>query len=295
MKTSIITIILFKLLIVTCNGQEFKTTFIAESEGVIDSVIIGFDSTATLGVDIQFGESDIIDFTFDSLFEVRTGQINYFEFICESNYQNPDDQSILYMSKVDILPRSCEGWNETHTSNGAIPFASLFIKNENLPVLLKWDSNIFQSACLNSSFITDWHPGGWWDATCGNITLQSSFLAEQDSLWIVEQSDGYTIDQNGDTISVFYIVLGIDIIHNVSEQGTQNIEIYPNPINNVINIKHDLLNLKAIKIYNSVGALMLRLEDSKQIMMSEYPNGVYYIMFETEENSYIKKVLKYGQ
>lgn len=70
------------------------------------------------------------------------------------------------------------------------------------------------------------------------------------------------------------------------------LELYPNPVSNLLEIKTDELP-KSIKIYDMSGRILKNLVyASPEINVSDLSDGTYIIVVETEKNSYRKKILK---
>ena len=67
------------------------------------------------------------------------------------------------------------------------------------------------------------------------------------------------------------------------ESELNNVQIYPNPTNGLLNIKTEKL-IEQVKVYNSLGKLCLA-TDNAQININKLPNGIYYltIQFDTGE------------
>lgn len=115
----------------------FKFSLIVEDDiGLLDSVILGYDSLAKGLIDPQFGEIDITNQPYDSLLEIRCGG----GFTGYSQYQ----------SKINIFPYySCLNDPEPHFS-----YMVLTIRAKELPVTLKWDHTLFQNSCRDYSHFT---------------------------------------------------------------------------------------------------------------------------------------------
>lgn len=116
----------------TMSGQEFLTELYFEnSNGIRDTVYVGYDPTATTEIDSQFGE---IDITSDSLsgLGIRLSQTSPRDFELIYRYWNEVDnpEVMSYQSKVDILSREC--------SDGVIdwepPFSTILIPFKELPL-----------------------------------------------------------------------------------------------------------------------------------------------------------------
>ena len=83
-----------------------------------------------------------------------------------------------------------------------------------------------------------------------------------------------------------------------NKKSIREIAVYPNPANSFINIDIPAQNIQnlQLKIYNSVGAEIYQEQKKNstktklQINTSNFENGIYYIMLETNDNIYTGKV-----
>ena len=297
MKTIFHLITILQFLTIQLYAQEFQTSIFAESNGKLDSIFIGFDNSASIDIDNQFGEIDINNTIFDTTFEIRAGQIDLNNLNCGgANSTDPNYELITYMSKTDIVPRDCNGWDNTQTINGLAPISSIFIRNQDLPVILKWDSSVFDNECLEGSIITDWHPGGWFDASCDGVSVLPTELVNQDSIIINNPSGIFLTDSFGDTLSMFHIALGDkDFINNVTELIEEKIKIYPNPTNGFINIESEELQIKLVEVYNAMGQLVYKNLNTQNIDLEKFPNGIYFLKIDINGLIVTKKINKYCQ
>ena len=67
--------------------------------------------------------------------------------------------------------------------------------------------------------------------------------------------------------------------------------VYPNPTNGIVNIDIPNQAIQGIKVYDSQGKLIKEATKS-QFTLSNYPNGKYWILAQTEESVYCFPVLK---
>jgi len=89
-----------------------------------------------------------------------------------------------------------------------------------------------------------------------------------------------------DTLIQILDIVNTDINLN---NNNQNIKIYPNPFNDVINIKAD--NITNITIYNSLSVKIIE-TSNKIIDLSFLKKGVYFIEIITNESKISKKIIK---
>jgi hypothetical protein len=74
-----------------------------------------------------------------------------------------------------------------------------------------------------------------------------------------------------------------------------NVIVYPNPTNRYFNIKHDLITLDRVSIYNISGQTILSIENynNNPIDISSVSVGFYMIKIETKDKIITQKILKY--
>ena len=124
------------------------------------------------------------------------------------------------------------------------------------------------------------NPGTGWEMNSGG-----SWYAYSDATnsWGVNVSN-----------TIFPIVCTTGV--GIEESSTNNILIYPNPANDVLNI--DLANYGNnkvdVEIFNSIGGLIKSIENKSmspmmKIDLADVKSGIYYIIIKTEEGSSLSK------
>ncbi|MEO9571859.1 MAG: T9SS type A sorting domain-containing protein [Polaribacter sp.] len=72
----------------------------------------------------------------------------------------------------------------------------------------------------------------------------------------------------------------------------ENVLIYPNPVNDFINISlSNGLQLKSIEVYNIVGK-KIKSSDNKEIILKEFVSGIYFVKVNTDKGSINQKIIK---
>jgi hypothetical protein len=128
----------------------------------------------------------------------------------------------------------------------------------------------------------------WFDCTTGN-----TISGANSQVYTVTQTGSYACALiNGcaaDTTSCINIIInGIDqnFLNN-------NINVYPNPTSQYINIETGNLKLNQIKIFTLTGELVLQpAVTSKSIDLSPFSNGIYIIQLETDSAIRHYKIVK---
>jgi photosystem II stability/assembly factor-like uncharacterized protein len=117
----------------------------------------------------------------------------------------------------------------------------------------------------------------WYD-------LSNGFAPDQ-TYWTVDYlplTNTVRFGTYGRGIWDFFIEDNITTLHKIHNK---NIELYPNPASNIINVKN---NSKEIFIYNISGKLMLKTSNSK-INISDLPCGVYILKTNNRAIKFVKK------
>ncbi|MBO5848912.1 MAG: T9SS type A sorting domain-containing protein [Bacteroidales bacterium] len=80
---------------------------------------------------------------------------------------------------------------------------------------------------------------------------------------------------------------------NVTEIKESNLNIYPNPVKDVVSVNSE--NINSVSVYNSVGVLVEKIEvrsNNVEINMSDYNTGIYFVQVNTENGTATRKVVK---
>jgi len=82
------------------------------------------------------------------------------------------------------------------------------------------------------------------------------------------------------------------------EISTPQINVYPNPVSDVLTITGDFTGIQSLKIFNAQAVVCFEKEIQKNdqsinINIKHFPKGIYVLHFITDKNRIIKKVIKY--
>ena len=104
----------------------------------------------------------------------------------------------------------------------------------------------------------------------------------------------------GDRDSELYIIssLGeqiVPIIDNytvgLEENNALNVELYPNPVNNVLTVKGD--NIVKVAIFNALGQEVVAVENRNEIDVTSLNNGLYFVrVTDVNGNVFVNKIVK---
>ncbi len=266
-------------------AQEFSTQFyFTDTLGNQDTVTVGFDPAATLEVDEVFGEVDMKEIPFGEDFEVRVGQLDHEQLGCfpndgPLNFHNIDsDQNelLIRIGKKDFNGISCENGNLIYQFFGKTTF---FVKNNYLPVKINWDIEVFSDVCLNKSFFTDWHPGGWFDASCGANPFVEK-ISDLTEYWINEPTNIQIVDRSGDTLSMVHLSLRDGLISSTRQQQLPAFTTFPNPAQNQLTIQLSDPKIRPWKLLNIHGAIVKKgtfNSATEQIDVQAITSGIYFL------------------
>ena len=82
--------------------------------------------------------------------------------------------------------------------------------------------------------------------------------------------------------------ISIDIVTDVASVENNEVNVYPNPARNVINI--DGANISAVEMYNLVGEKVLSAFNKNTIDVSSLDKGIYFVKIKQGENIFTKKI-----
>ena len=267
------------------NAQQFSTQFyFTDTLGNQDTVTVGFDPMATLGIDEMFGEVDLKEVPFGDEFEVRVGQVDHEDLGCFPNdgpldFHNIDsDQNelVIRIGEADYNGISCENGSLNYQFFGKTTF---FIKNKDLPIRINWDIQVFSEICLSKSFFTDWHPGLWFDASCGNNPFIEE-ISEITELWINEPTNIQIVDRSGDTLSMIHLALLDGLTSSTEAQELPIFQTFPNPVQDQLTIQFPDTKNRPWKLLNINGQIVRKgtfNSDTEQIGLEDITNGIYFL------------------
>lgn len=278
MKTQFLFLLFFLALRFTY-AQEFSFSMhFEDAAGNKDTLVLGYDLYGTDSIDNAFGEINIKSQPLNNNFDVRiTDEL-------ESRSHNPAYAS-TYHTKKQIIRHPC------YPIGYGYPVVYVDIKCTHWPVKASWDSTIFNDSCRIESLITSINPGGWWDVSSisnlsrvllkdqPQVTFTPNFINNE----VFEESS--YINGNQDTISVFWIALGGNLIAKINEMGIKNNEYYFNILNNnlIINLNDNQTFVEEIEIISISGKAIQSNKKSNNINISQLKKGLYMCRFITND------------
>jgi len=245
-----------------------------------DTIILGYDSKATNGIDENFNELDILYQPWSSVFEARVGNKIYIEddWIRENSYNTK--KQILKEYCSDILRRS--------------DTVSIQFNIENLPIVLNIElptTNDLIADCINlSSFFGRGYP------TSGDTYMGATFgFFKHDSLIIDYDSYGTLcgyilgskfmelktfVDENNRKIGVMQFMFRGDEPLGIDENQVLKWNVYPNPATDFIRVSINGLDNESFlfQIYSIDGSLVRKEQFlENEIDIRDLEDGIYFL------------------
>lgn len=230
----------------------------------------------TDGIDVLFGEQNIINQPVDSTFDVRIS--DEWNNGCWSQSQT----TATYHTKKQITSFDCSAQFEM------IRF-DIDIRCHHWPVTASWISNQPIDTCSNSVF-TSIHPGGWFDtgspSDLDRLLMEATGFVTFSSQYDDLNSDcTYTYTNGSDSVSVFWIAIGKPVVFSLKTEETNNYipQIYPNPTNGILYLSQ-LSPFDEVMIFSADGKLVKHLVNNKNYVdLSDLAPGNYYLKVISED------------
>lgn len=256
-----------------CKAQQFffQMNFV-DAIGNTDSLILGYDTSATDSLDAAFGETNIISTPLNSDFDVRVTDELF-------NRQYFSTNGTFHTKKQIV---------RNHCVIPGLSIAAIDIYAKHFPITASWDSSVFNDTCRYGSLFTSFDPGGWWDvggiSDLGRIELMQinhiTFSSQEYSIPLPP----YTyINNTGDTISTFWFAMGdstllLSAIEEISLNESP-LNVFPNPATDLISLsvnKH-FGEVNCIEFYNMFGQIVLTSTQLNNVNISKFASGLYFI------------------
>jgi len=90
------------------------------------------------------------------------------------------------------------------------------------------------------------------------------------------------------SISIKWVASGTTAVQETAL--TNDIQIFPNPANNVFHVRGD--NISEIEILNLAGVLVLKNNSTTRIDMTNFKNGIYLVRIKQGNTTVVKKLVK---
>lgn len=257
-----------------------------DKAGNKDTVIFGYDSLGTDGIDSLFGEKNISNEAWDTTLDVRL-----------SNYFSWDSSRSAYETKKQIANKDC--------SESASVF-KFKILTRSWPVTASWDSSLFVGSCLStttfSSVISDGIGGSQRiidDSTAGFVGFVKFQSASK--ITFTEQSVGiglYIDEINAvatrtDTLNYYWISLNEESFYKfIVPIREKQKDSFP-----ILSFKNNRLKffqngISRIEIFSALGKRQTVIHVSGGLDLSHLTPGVFILKYSLNGEEYVTSVQK---
>ena len=120
---------------------------------------------------------------------------------------------------------------------------------------------------------------------CSKVDVYSNFRAR---IPLRIENDS-THDNNRHCIDAAHALNYPTSVSDVAQED--KLVVYPNPSSGIFRLKTDL-QVKSIRVYNTMGKQLMRIADSKQVDLNGQISGVYLFVIQTNTGTMMKKVVK---
>ncbi len=276
--------ILALISIFSTQAQQFSfNVYFEDGMGNRDTIILGYDSNISDTINPQYGEVNILNQPWDSVFEVRLSEFDYD--IPWSNNYNPSFQTKKKI--LNFIPQPPCIYSSTPIF--------IAVKNKYRPFHFTWDSTLFQDTVRMSSGFQFYHyicPGAIWASSTDSLMFENP--------WYYCQS--CHVEQNGDTLWMIGFAFSYLNTIGIPRPDNKNIVVktYPNPAEDfvIFDLENIYQNAELI-IYNSTGKLISKehlthTKSHHKINISDYKSGIYFcrILSEDGQLEYSGKFVK---
>ncbi len=274
-------------------SPEFQFTLYAtDALGNRDSVILGYDPIATEDIDTFFGEVDITNVPYDSVFEMRAGS-SFLEW-------NGIHQYVGNVSKT-LLAEG--GGIYCNSPLALMTVHALVMRVKHPPITFSWDPSLFAQAPQNDC--RDW----------SLIVYESSFFSNPYFLNpIILQSYGngmaietlnrpfadyykYPVNINNgsvDSVTVLYFVFSENQITSAVQESPNSAYTIKYSIQQgQLIIENEALSISKIMLYDVLGT-SLSLSENRVLDVSGLVPGIYFAQIETDKSIQTIKIFLPG-
>jgi hypothetical protein len=303
MKHIYIIILLLPALLYGQKTAQWETKFYFEdAAGNRDTITVGYDDEANYKYNPDFGEVDIKDVPWDSVFEVRAGH---------------GDAGVHL---EEVLSKKIIGGikKQNPDSDGCRPseLLRMFVRVKHLPLTITWDSTNYNNVCHDGNYIAPHDLDGifsnlWFTDTIGFPVLPPYFCLSSQSAYVLNSIrnelydwfNAYIVVENADgTLDSLYALnlhppaknhpstpcKSTVAVEEISPDHT-DIKVYPNPGQTTVylgytdRLRWELTDTQGKKI--AIGS-------DPWLEIGELPQGVYFLNIHISDRVITKKVVK---
>ncbi|MCX7549133.1 T9SS type A sorting domain-containing protein [Xanthomarina sp. F1114] len=90
-----------------------------------------------------------------------------------------------------------------------------------------------------------------------------------------------------------YVMNVVGDVLGIEEYSLNNLSIYPNPINDVLNIQlNEAIKIKDVKVYSITGQIVIQGQNQRKLNVSQLNPGVYLLKIQTDRGDITRKIIK---
>jgi hypothetical protein len=273
--------------------EEFSfTLYFEDAVGNRDSLILGYDENGTQFLDEQFGEVDISNEPWDSVFEVRASELYIDpEFIASpQSWIFPPPQ---FMSKKQIIEKCECCHSDVFFSLNSL---GINVKSNNYPLKITWDSGLFETdSCLMGTHLSTNvytmvpHTNIPLNLANGNMPFESWYSSE------------HSISPANDTINVLYFTFSKPhplSVNDKDDEKSTDFKLYPNPTSDKLYFEiNNPSEVKEIEIIDLLGRVksvftFQQLKSNDFIPVSDLNQGRYFLKIYSTSGVVTKQFIK---
>ena len=254
---------------INAKGQHSELPiYFEEALGNSDTIILGYDISASKGMDSALGEINILGTPYSKSFEVRASMYDY------QKIRNEDPR--ISESKKMIIESTCFEPPLYDEENSIM----VLIKSDNWPIKITWDNTLFQDSC-RAMAIVECSPGGWFDVCGGNNSFEVIEMKHK-SMVTLHRTE-YTITTDADTLFALFFPLSRKINVGVEKPSIlDNVITFPNPASHSIIINQGELSDMTYQLIDLQGRIIqsmpLPLAHHHVVWdISEVASGIYIL------------------
>lgn len=271
--------ILILALVMTCNissifaqTSAIFTVYVEDSQGRIDSIKIGQDDSATVGVDASFGEVDISGTPLNPL-DIRIIQRDSIQYNClrEDHWSSAISPAIYFSQNIDMKKdfRPIDGSNQWHNETNTF---EINLHAQDYPIVIR--QNRLANNITNPWFIVDLF---LLDTACVLTDIESclpnSVVNDPDTFFTILDSSVKTL------VLQYQVLLPTTKIKN----GTSHWKIMSNPVYTDLGLVSEVGFDGVIDIFSSTGKQIYseKIQNRTQvdINISQLSTGIYFVRY----------------
>ena len=256
-------------------AQDFATKlYFKDGIGRVDSIKVGFSTSATDSLNSQLGEIKLSDPQIDTTFFVG---------ISDVRINGNTNETAKFRTKTKYVNTSRPDY---------LRFINIDLICKNYPLTISWNKSLFQDTNRSKSFIISSHPGGWFD-----VGEQPHWLNSEDSIkyyttnlsndysknYLYETGDFYIDSIHSKPVKIWRLYVdfaGSDFNMDVRKTNNSKDIIFPNPCQDILHINSEQSTQGFMQLFSLTGCLLFEQScsgSSMSINMTKFAAGTYLL------------------